>query len=45
MSASKDCCFFCSKYIYCMDMKNGNDIKKCFIPTKENEKENKNGNR
>jgi len=26
-------------------MKNGNDIKKCFTPIKENEKENKNDNR
>jgi len=45
MSISENSCFFCIKYIYCMDMKNGNDIKKCFTPTKENEKENKNGNR
>jgi len=28
-----------------MNMKNGNDIKKCFTPIKENEKENKNDNR
>ena len=40
MSASKDSCFFCIKYIYCMDMKNGYDIKKCF--KYENEKDNKN---
>ena len=45
MSVSKYSCFFCSRYIYCTDMKNGNDIKKCFKDENENKKDNKNDSR